>query len=185
MATDWAAIKRKERTKRIEKNVPIWNRVVSSIVICLFFIRISKQTNLNYQNWTSNELTIYESNETVKDEIVQEIICAQYIFDDKILREYTKWAIGLSVANQWICVYFFSAFVTDYDEIGHLPDFDFTQRVHLLKKVHYDLSKSPVPKTSSSKRPKSRCKKKKCVKAKSAPRKICDGTPSTFEVGFC
>lgn len=77
-----------------------------------------------------------------------------------------------------------SNIISDYEEIGHLPDFDFTQRVHLLRKVHCDLSKSSMPKTSSTKRPKSRCKKKKCVKAKSASRKMCNGTPSTCEVGF-
>lgn len=82
------------------------------------------------------------------------------------------------------CYFLCSFFVLDYDEIGHLPEFDFTQRLHLLKKVHYDLSKSPVPKSGSAKRPKSRCKKKKCVRAKSATRKVCNATPSTCEVGF-
>lgn len=77
-----------------------------------------------------------------------------------------------------------SNFILDYDEIAHLADYDFTQRVHLLRKVHCDLSKSSMPKTSSTKRPKSRCKKKKCVKAKSASPKMCNGTPSTCEVVF-
>lgn len=61
-------------------------------------------------------------------------------------------------------------FYTDYDEVRHLPEYDFSERVQLLKKVHCDLSgtllrgncKRPVSSTSRSSKRKTSAKKKKC-----------------------
>lgn len=75
----------------------------------------------------------------------------------------------------------------EYDEICHLPEYDFSERVELLKKIHCDLSetllcrpvcKRPTSQTTSrcSKR-KTSAKKKKC----SANRKN-NRTPSLCNV---
>lgn len=58
----------------------------------------------------------------------------------------------------------------DYDEVRHLPEYDFSERVQLLKKVHCDLSrpllygncKRPVSSTSRCSKRKTSAKKKKC-----------------------
>lgn len=59
---------------------------------------------------------------------------------------------------------------TDYDDVRHLPEYDFSERVQLLKKVHCDLSgpllygncKRPVSSTSRCSKRKTSAKKKKC-----------------------
>lgn len=64
-----------------------------------------------------------------------------------------------------------SLFSSDYEQVRDLPDFDFTERVSLLKKIHCDLSQPLINKghcepfrissATSSRKKTSACKKKK------------------------
>lgn len=65
------------------------------------------------------------------------------------------------------------SFFSDYDEIRHLPEYDFSEKVELLKKIHCDLSdtlldgnvKRPASSMSRGKKRKSTPKKKKKTSA--------------------
>lgn len=64
----------------------------------------------------------------------------------------------------------------EYDEIRHLPEYDFSERVELLKKIHCDLSENllcaPAIRKRPVSQPTSRCSKRKT----SAKKKKCSTT---------
>lgn len=79
-------------------------------------------------------------------------------------------------------------FYTDYDEVRHLPEYDFSERVQLLKKVHCDLSgtllrgncKRPVSSTSRSSKRKTSAKKKKCSRKATVSPSLCNVSMTFF-----
>lgn len=77
----------------------------------------------------------------------------------------------------------------DYEEISHLPDYAFDERVKLLRKVHCDLNGLAQHKDDSKQsKSKSRCKKKMCAKKKkknclsAALSRGCFSSPNTYDV---
>lgn len=67
-----------------------------------------------------------------------------------------------------------------YDELSHLTDYEFSQRLQLMRKIHGDLVKTGDVK-SAKKRPKFRSKKKKSAKKKSHSAHREPSSPSACE----
>lgn len=102
-------------------------------------------------------------------------ICSMINFYENIPSKYTisRYKSSISFKSVFLCGISINCSISGYEDIRHLPDYVFSEKMQLLRKIHCDLSDPLVPKARS--RPSSRCKRK-------SPPKKCVVSPSLCDV---